>query len=75
VVVAYDSKSRQPVINEGYALARANHKNWNILGVGGIQSGSVHDELSAATGELDTIQAAQSAAQTVAGRTPWLSRR
>lgn len=54
-VVAYESKSRRPIINEGYSLARADHKNWNILGVGGIQSGTVHNELSTATGDIDSI--------------------
>ncbi|MBM4005457.1 MAG: hypothetical protein FJ295_19560 [Planctomycetes bacterium] len=46
-----------------------------VLAVGGIQSGSVHDELATATGELDSIQAAQAAAESVANRAPWVSRR
>jgi len=51
LVVAFDSKSKQPVINSGYALARSDFKNLTILAGGGVQSGSVEKELVAATGE------------------------
>jgi hypothetical protein len=66
VVVAYDARSRVPLMNGGYALARADHKNWTILGVGGIQGGSVPQEIAAATGELEG--AAQIPAAVAAGR-------
>ena len=51
LVVAFDSKSKQPVINSGYALARSDFKNLTLLAAGGVQSGSVEKELVAATGE------------------------
>ncbi len=54
-IVAYDAKSKAPLINTGYALARADHKNWTVLGVGGIQGGSVPQEIATATGETDGI--------------------
>ena len=54
-LVAYDTKSRQPVINTGYSLARADHTNWQVLGLGGQQSGSVQKELVAQTGETGSL--------------------
>jgi hypothetical protein len=60
VLVAYDSKTRQAVINTGYSLARSDHKFWQVLGVGGQESGSVQKELVTATDE--TPSAAQTAA-------------
>jgi hypothetical protein len=55
-IVAYDAKSKAPLINTGYSLARADHKNWTVLGMGGIQGGSVPQEIATATGESDGIQ-------------------
>jgi hypothetical protein len=55
-IVAYDAKTKAPLINTGYALARADHKNWTVLGMGGIQGGSVPQEIATATGEADGIQ-------------------
>jgi hypothetical protein len=54
-VVAYDATSKQPVINNGYSIARADHKNLNVLGVGGMQTGSVPTELARATGEAESL--------------------
>jgi hypothetical protein len=54
-LVAYDTRSKRPVINSGYALARADHRNWQVLGLGGQQSGSVHRELVAQTGEPNSL--------------------
>lgn len=54
-LVAYDTRSKRPVINNGYALARADHRNWQVLGLGGQQSGSVHRELVAQTGEPNSL--------------------
>ncbi|HEX4143257.1 MAG TPA: DUF6655 family protein [Pirellulales bacterium] len=51
LVVAFDSKSKQPVMNSGYALARSDFKNLTVLAGGGVQSGSVERELVAATGQ------------------------
>jgi len=66
VVVAYEAKSKQPLINSGYALARADHQNWNVLGVGGIQSGHVPKELATATGDNESVGTLPS--QIMAGR-------
>lgn len=54
-VLAYDVESKSPVINAGYTLARADHKTWNILGFGGVNSGSVHEELATNAGDVDTF--------------------
>lgn len=54
-VVAYDTKTRSPVVNSGYSIARADHKSWNVLGFGGTNSGSVHEELAITTGESENI--------------------
>ena len=53
-VIAYDTKTKLAVINSGYSLARADHRTWNVLGVGGMNSGAIHDELANHTGELDS---------------------
>ena len=50
-IVVYDTKSRRPVINSGFALARADYKNYTLLGTPGMETGSVEGELVAATGE------------------------
>lgn len=54
-IVAYDAKTRAPVMNSGYALARADHRTLNVLGAGGFASGSVHDDLSERTGDADSL--------------------
>jgi hypothetical protein len=54
-IVAYDATTKQPVINSGYSIARADHRNTNVLGIGGLQTGSVHRELVAATGEAESL--------------------
>ncbi len=64
-VVAYDMTTKQPVINSGYTLARSDHKNWNVLGAGSVQSGTLTTEIAQASGENDSILAAPTA---VAGR-------
>lgn len=56
-LVAYDAKTKTPVINSGYALARSDYMNWNVMGFGGMPSGTVHEELAAATGQKETIVA------------------
>ncbi|MBL9091898.1 MAG: hypothetical protein JNL96_11790 [Planctomycetaceae bacterium] len=56
-LVAYDAKSKQPVLNNGAMLARSDHKAWNILGSGHVVSGSVPLELERATGESESVVA------------------
>jgi len=53
-VVAVDVKSMQPVINTGSSLARSDQKNWNLLGMGSMQTGSLPQELASATGETES---------------------
>lgn len=60
-VVAYDTKSRHPVINAGTALARADHSHWSLLGAGPVISGSVPADIYAATKETDWMSIDQSA--------------
>ncbi len=50
-IVAIDTKTKQAVINSGYQLARADHRHWQVLGLGSQQSGSVQEELVSKTGE------------------------
>jgi hypothetical protein len=69
-IVAYDTKSKLPVINTGYALARSDHKHWQVLGVGGQQSGSVQQELIAQANESPSAtQRATILAQKTSGST------
>jgi len=54
-VAAYDVKTKVPVINPPVALARADAKTWNVMGAGPRNTGTVHEELLAATGESDNM--------------------
>jgi hypothetical protein len=53
-IVAYDTKSRASVINSGSSLARTDYKNYTVVGTSGVESGSVEEELAAATGQHDS---------------------
>jgi hypothetical protein len=57
LVLAYDARTRAPLIQSGVMLARSDLQNWNILGAGPVQSGSVPDQIVAATGESDLTPA------------------
>ena len=54
-VVAYDTKSRQSVINSSSSLARSDYKNYTLLGTPGLETGSVERQLAAATGGHDSV--------------------
>ncbi|HEV3023024.1 MAG TPA: DUF6655 family protein [Pirellulales bacterium] len=54
-VVAYDAKTRQPLVDSGAQLARADYRHWNLLGAGPITSGTVPKDLRAATGESPSL--------------------
>ncbi len=54
-VVALDVKTHQCVINAGYSLARSDQKDWNVMGMGSTQTGSVPQEIAAATGETESM--------------------
>jgi hypothetical protein len=53
LVVAYDAKSKRPILNPGTSLARSDQNNWNVLGAGPVQSGSVTEEIAAADRKPD----------------------
>jgi len=47
-IVAFDAKSRRPVLAGGAALARSDFKSWKVLGAGPVESGSVPTALAKA---------------------------
>lgn len=53
-LVAYDAKTRRPVLNTD-GLARSDYKAWTILGSGGVEGGTLTQELVSATGDHDSI--------------------
>jgi hypothetical protein len=53
-VLAYDAKTRVPVVDSGRLLARSDYKQWNVLGASPVVSGRVPAELTAATGERES---------------------
>lgn len=55
LVVVYDAKTKEPLLNGGAMLARSDQKTWNVLGGGPVQTGSVPDEIAAATKERDLL--------------------
>ena len=57
-IVAVDVKSKQAVINAGYSLARSDQKDWNLLGMGAVQTGSVPEQVARSTGERSSVVAA-----------------
>ncbi|HEV3340721.1 MAG TPA: DUF6655 family protein [Pirellulales bacterium] len=54
-ILAYDAKTRKPIVDSGAALARADYRHWNLLGAGPVVSGSVPQELATATGQSESI--------------------
>lgn len=69
IIVAYDAKSRQPVLNSSTALARSDYKQWNVMGSVPSATGRVPEELKRATGESEAFLPVPN----VAGRqkNPW----
>ncbi len=55
VILAYDAKTRQPVIDSGQNLARSDYKQWALMGAGPVVSGRVPHELESATGERESL--------------------
>jgi hypothetical protein len=55
VVVATDIKTKQPLINSGFALARSDHQHWTMLGAGPVLSGSVAEQIRSSTGSADEL--------------------
>lgn len=54
-IVAFDAKTRMPVIRGDAVLARSDFKSWKVLGAGPVESGSVPTDIIAATGQRDSI--------------------
>lgn len=54
-ILAYDAKTRQPIVDSGPQLSRADYRHWDFLGAGPVVSGTVPKELAAATGESESI--------------------
>lgn len=63
-IVAYDAKTKLAVINTD-PLARSDFKAWTILGTGGVEGGTLTQEITAATGERENLL---SVPQEIAGR-------
>jgi hypothetical protein len=54
-VVAFDAKTRMPVIRGDVVLARSDFKSWKVLGAGPVESGSVPSDIVASTGQRESI--------------------
>ncbi len=54
-IIATDSKTKQPVINSGFALARSDHQHWSVMGSGPVLSGSVANQLREHTGTKESL--------------------
>lgn len=54
-IIATDTKSKQPVINSGFSLARSDHQHWSMMGTGPVLSGSVADQIKEHTGTGETL--------------------
>ncbi|HWA97936.1 MAG TPA: DUF6655 family protein [Pirellulales bacterium] len=52
-VIAYDVKTKLPVINGDYMLARTNHNNISVMGGGSLVRGDVADDLHTRTGQSE----------------------
>ena len=53
LVVAYDAKTKKALYPMGLTLARSDQQNWNVLGAGPVQTGSLPTEIAATTKEKD----------------------
>jgi hypothetical protein len=53
LVVAYDAKTKRPILPTGMTLARSDQNNWNVMGMGPVQTGSLPTEIAATTKEKD----------------------
>ena len=54
-IIATDAKSKQPVINSGFSLARSDHQHWSMMGSGPVLSGSVASQLKEHTSTSESI--------------------
>ena len=56
-MVAFDTKSKRPIMNVASALARSDLKKFDVMGTNSVQSGSLPEELYVATGEAESLAA------------------
>ena len=49
-LAAYDADERE-IVGGGISIAQAQHNNWHVLGVGPFTTGTIKEELTAATGD------------------------
>jgi hypothetical protein len=62
-IIAFDAKTRAPIINSGVLLARSDYKTWKLFGGGSYETGSIQHDLVAADRACDsTLTASGSAA-------------
>ncbi len=54
-VIATDTKTKRPIINSGYTLARSDHQHWTAMGAGPVLSGSVVKQLESHTGRSESL--------------------
>ena len=54
-VVAFDAKTRMPVLRGDAVLARSDFKSWKVLGAGPVESGTVPSDIIAATGQREGL--------------------
>ena len=54
-IIAMDAKTKQPIINSGFSLARSDHQHWTMMGSGPVLSGSVASQLKEHTGSTESI--------------------
>jgi hypothetical protein len=54
-VIAFDVKTRQPVIGGDAVLARSDFKSWKVLGAGPVETGSIPTQLAAATSQQNSM--------------------
>ncbi len=72
LVIAYDARTKAPLIQSGTLMARSDQNNWNVLGAGPVQTGTLPDELLAHTGQVDlnVLNAAKLARQSLISPKP-----
>ena len=61
-IVAFDAKTRMPVLQGDAALARSDFKSWKVLGAGPVESGSVPAQIAQATGNDAVLDAPENIA-------------
>jgi hypothetical protein len=54
-IVAFDVKTRQPVLGGDAVLARSDFKSWKVMGAGPVETGSVPTQIAAATVSRESI--------------------